>query len=161
MIGLLIYKYEPFWQEVSVKYLIFRWPLRPVDLLFLFVYYCNTTFYSRLLIFKKIIKSTVHLFINSVLLEFLYVKQNLSYIGVRFCAESCFQLHPSEILVADVYFALILYCIVLRIFFFGQNLLKIQYFPVASSSPSPRPFSCDCYYVTHLALGQFKGRMHT
>ena len=32
--GLLIYKYEPFWQEVSVKSLILRWPLRPVGLLF-------------------------------------------------------------------------------------------------------------------------------
>ena len=31
--GLLIYKYEPFWQEVSVKSLILRWPLRPVGLL--------------------------------------------------------------------------------------------------------------------------------
>ena len=30
MIGLLIYKYEPFWQEVSVKYLLLRWSLRPV-----------------------------------------------------------------------------------------------------------------------------------
>ena len=28
-------KYEPFWQEVSVKSLILRWPLRPVSLLFL------------------------------------------------------------------------------------------------------------------------------
>ena len=36
--GLLIYKYEPFWQEVSVKFLIFRWPLRPVVLL-LSLYY--------------------------------------------------------------------------------------------------------------------------
>ena len=26
--GLLIYKYEPFWQEVSVKSLILRWPFR-------------------------------------------------------------------------------------------------------------------------------------
>ena len=34
MMGLLIYKYEPFWQEVSVKSLILRWPLRPVGLLF-------------------------------------------------------------------------------------------------------------------------------
>ena len=32
MMGLLIYKYEPFWQEVSVISL--RWPLRPVGLLF-------------------------------------------------------------------------------------------------------------------------------
>ena len=31
--GLLIYKYEPFWQEVSVKSVILRWPLRPVGLL--------------------------------------------------------------------------------------------------------------------------------
>ena len=30
--GLLIYKYEPFWQEVNVKSLILRWPLRPVNL---------------------------------------------------------------------------------------------------------------------------------
>ena len=35
MIGLLIYKYEPFWQEVSVKSRILRWPFRPVGLLFL------------------------------------------------------------------------------------------------------------------------------
>ena len=35
--GLLIYKYEPFWQEVSVKSLILRWPLRPVGLLLEFV----------------------------------------------------------------------------------------------------------------------------
>ena len=34
MMGLLIYKYEPLWQEVSVKSLIFKWPLRPVGLLF-------------------------------------------------------------------------------------------------------------------------------
>ena len=32
---LLTYKYEPFWQEVGVKPLILRWPLRPMDLLFL------------------------------------------------------------------------------------------------------------------------------
>ena len=36
MIGLLIYKYEPFRQEVSVMSLIFRWLLRPVGLLFSF-----------------------------------------------------------------------------------------------------------------------------
>ena len=34
IIGLLIYKYKPLWQEVSVKSLILRWPLRPVGLLF-------------------------------------------------------------------------------------------------------------------------------
>ena len=34
MMGLLIYKYELLWQEVSVKSLIPRWPLRPVGLLF-------------------------------------------------------------------------------------------------------------------------------
>ena len=33
MMRLLIYKYEPFWQEVSVKSLILRWPLRPMGLL--------------------------------------------------------------------------------------------------------------------------------
>ena len=36
--GLLIYKYEPFWQEVSVKSLILRWPLRPVGLLLMLLY---------------------------------------------------------------------------------------------------------------------------
>ena len=30
----MIYKYEPFWQEVSVKFVILRLPLRPVGLLF-------------------------------------------------------------------------------------------------------------------------------
>ena len=35
MMGLLIYKYEPLWQEVSVKSVILRWPLRPVGLLFI------------------------------------------------------------------------------------------------------------------------------
>ena len=30
MMGLLMYKYEPFWQEVSVKSLILRWLIRPV-----------------------------------------------------------------------------------------------------------------------------------
>ena len=34
MMRLLIYKYEPFWQEVGVKSLILSWPLRPVGLLF-------------------------------------------------------------------------------------------------------------------------------
>ena len=33
MMRLLIYKYEPLWQEVSVKSVILRWPLRPVGLL--------------------------------------------------------------------------------------------------------------------------------
>ena len=33
MMGLLLYKYEPFWQEVSVKSLILTWPLRPLGLL--------------------------------------------------------------------------------------------------------------------------------
>ena len=28
MMGLLLYKYEPLWQEVSVKSLILRWPLK-------------------------------------------------------------------------------------------------------------------------------------
>ena len=37
MMGLLMYKYEPLWQEVSVKCLILRWPLRPVGLLFFFL----------------------------------------------------------------------------------------------------------------------------
>ena len=31
--GLLLYIYDPFWQEVGVKSLILRWPLRPVGLL--------------------------------------------------------------------------------------------------------------------------------
>ena len=35
MMGLLIYKYEPLWQEVSVKSLIIKWPLRPVGLFFI------------------------------------------------------------------------------------------------------------------------------
>ena len=34
--GKLIYKYDPFWQEIGVKSLILRWPLRPVGLLFCF-----------------------------------------------------------------------------------------------------------------------------
>ena len=33
MMRLLIYKYKPLWQEVSVKSLTLRWPLRPVGLL--------------------------------------------------------------------------------------------------------------------------------
>lgn len=33
--GRLILKYEPFWQEVSVGYLLLSWPIRPVFLLFL------------------------------------------------------------------------------------------------------------------------------
>ena len=33
IMGLLICKYAPFWQEFSVKSLILRWPLRPVGLL--------------------------------------------------------------------------------------------------------------------------------
>ena len=37
MMGLLIYKYEPLWQEVSVKSLILRWPWRSVGFLFNFV----------------------------------------------------------------------------------------------------------------------------
>ena len=37
MMGLLIYKYEPFWQEVIVKSLILRWLLRPVGLLLLLI----------------------------------------------------------------------------------------------------------------------------
>ena len=36
IMGLLMCKYAPFWQEVRVKYLIFKWPLRPVGLLFHF-----------------------------------------------------------------------------------------------------------------------------
>ena len=35
MMELLIYKYEPFWQEVCVKSLILGWPVRPVGLLLL------------------------------------------------------------------------------------------------------------------------------
>ena len=38
MVG-IIYKYEPFWQEVSVKSFILRWPLRPVGFLFLLLKY--------------------------------------------------------------------------------------------------------------------------
>ena len=33
MMRLFIYKYEPLWQEVGVKSLILRWPVRPVGLL--------------------------------------------------------------------------------------------------------------------------------
>ena len=36
LIGLLIFKYEPNWQ-VFVDSLVFRWPLRPVDLFFIFI----------------------------------------------------------------------------------------------------------------------------
>ena len=36
LMGLLICKYKPFWQEVSVKSMILRWPLRPAGLLFSF-----------------------------------------------------------------------------------------------------------------------------
>ena len=36
MMGLLIYKFQPFWQEVGEKSLILRWPLRPVGLLHIF-----------------------------------------------------------------------------------------------------------------------------
>ena len=32
MMGLLIWKYEPFWQKVSVESLILRWPLSPLGL---------------------------------------------------------------------------------------------------------------------------------
>ena len=35
ILGLLICKYAPFWQEFSVKSLILRWPLRPSGLLLL------------------------------------------------------------------------------------------------------------------------------
>ena len=35
IMGLLIWKYAPFWLEFSVKYLILRWPLRLVGLLFM------------------------------------------------------------------------------------------------------------------------------
>ena len=35
IMGLLIWKYRPFWQDFSVKSLILRWPIRPVGLLFL------------------------------------------------------------------------------------------------------------------------------
>ena len=35
--GLHICKYEPYWQEVSVDYLILRWPFRPVGLLFYYL----------------------------------------------------------------------------------------------------------------------------
>ena len=34
MMGLLICKYDPFWQEINVESLILRWLLRPVGLLF-------------------------------------------------------------------------------------------------------------------------------
>ena len=34
IMGMLICKYAPLWQEYSVKSLILRWPLRPVGLLF-------------------------------------------------------------------------------------------------------------------------------
>ena len=39
VMGLLICKYEALWQEVSVKSLILRWPLRPVGLLHFIHYY--------------------------------------------------------------------------------------------------------------------------
>ena len=48
MMGLLICKYEPFWQEVSVESLILRWPLRPVSLLFLISSYKSTLRYVDL-----------------------------------------------------------------------------------------------------------------
>ena len=49
MMELLICKYEPFWQEVNVQYLILRWPLRPMGLLLWLVvysimYHCKSTF---------------------------------------------------------------------------------------------------------------------
>ena len=39
IMGLLICKYQPFWQEVGVESLILRWLLRPVGLLF----FCSIT----------------------------------------------------------------------------------------------------------------------
>ena len=46
MMGLLIHKYEPLWQEVNVKSLILRCPLRPVGLLLIF--YTIIMIYSTL-----------------------------------------------------------------------------------------------------------------
>ena len=45
--GLLIYRYEPFWQEVSVKSLILRWPLRPVGFFFVTETNCKWYWYEK------------------------------------------------------------------------------------------------------------------
>ena len=47
MMGLLIYKYEPFWQAVSVKSLILSWPLRPLGLLSWMQVEIHTIFHKR------------------------------------------------------------------------------------------------------------------
>ena len=66
MMGLLIYKYEPFWQEFSVKSLILRWPLRPVYLLF----------YSRNAIFP--VSGSV--FVQDFMQFFLQIKKCTSFL---------------------------------------------------------------------------------
>ena len=60
MMGLLIYKYEPFWQEVVVKSLILRWPVRPVGLFL-----------------KKIIKHKTNTTCNSVWNYFLSLWESI------------------------------------------------------------------------------------
>ena len=63
MMGLLIYKYEPFWQEVSVKSLILRWPLRPVGLLFnnLLVYWLKKLYVNITMLHINIIDKYVNI----------------------------------------------------------------------------------------------------
>ena len=57
MMGLLIYKYEPLWQEVSVKSLILRWPLRPVGLLFYQLHFRSWFFF---IVNRQIFESCDH-----------------------------------------------------------------------------------------------------
>ena len=51
VMGLLICKYEPFWQDVRVEFLIPMWLLRPVGFLCFFYTYANANLFITGLIF--------------------------------------------------------------------------------------------------------------
>ena len=86
--GLLIYKYEPFWQEVSVKPLILRWPLKPVGLLFFSNLFAGTYLVDISLQF--VVETTEWRGINQSILT-LWVTQVIYYTGftLQLCLIEC------------------------------------------------------------------------
>ena len=83
MMGVLICKYESFWQEISVYSLLLRWPLRPVGFLFLLVLTSDHTEW------KKKLSNTIYYIFFYYNVDFVFwiapiFKANQVYISIKY-----------------------------------------------------------------------------
>ena len=104
MMGLLICKYDPFWQEINVESLILRWLLRPVGLLF----FSNEHFKRHIHLFQwgyynsdlmKIFWQVLSLAYNIEIEMIIYhPKEKLAFRYWKQCQQSYFRgkMHPQK-----------------------------------------------------------------